>query len=173
VDLLFQDADRLVAILTAARRPVQIIVAGRAHAGDEAGKQALQRVFTRALDPRFAGRIAFLDDYDLHAARLLVQGCDLWISLAEPGGPAPLGPAKAALNGVPSLRLDLSQPPRTVARELYTRLEDDIVPVFYHRDRGGVPPEWVRRVRETLRTSVPAVCARRPLKRSFEHATAR
>jgi glucan phosphorylase len=171
--VLFHDVERLAAILTAARRPVQIIFAGRAHPADVEGKQALQHVFQRALDPRFGGRIAFLDDYDLHAARLLVQGCDLWMSPFRPGEPAPLGPAKASLNGVPVLQLDLSVPARAAARELYVRLEDDVVPAFYHRDRTGVPPDWVGRVRDTLRASIPAVCARRALKRSIEHAAAR
>jgi glucan phosphorylase len=172
-DMVFHDVERLAAILTAARRPLQLIFAGRAHRFDEAGKDALQRVFTRAVDPRFGGRIAFLDDYDLHAARLVVQGCDLWLDLSRAGDAAPLGPAKAAINGVPTLHLDLALPDRSVARELYTRLEDDIVPVFYHRDRRGVPPEWVRRVRATLRASIPAVCARRLLKRTVDRGAAR
>jgi glucan phosphorylase len=171
-EAVFHDVERLTAILTAARRPVQIIFAGRAHRNDEAGKEALQRIFLRALDPRFAGRIAFLDDYDLHAARLLVQGCDLCLSLAAPGE-TPLATAMASLNGVPVLALDPALPARAAARELYSRLEDDIVPVFYHRDRRGVPVEWVARVERTLRTSVPAVCARPLLKRSVERGAAR
>jgi len=171
-DVLFHDVDRLAAILTASRRPVQIVFAGRAHPADDAGKRGLQRVFARALDPRFGGRLAFLDDYDLHAARLLVQGCDIWVTLARPEDPPSLGPAKAALNGVPGLRLDSSAPPRQVAREFYARLEDDLVPAFYHRDRRGIPPEWLRRVRETMRAAVPAVCARRALKRLIEPARA-
>jgi len=170
--VLFHDVERLAAILTAARRPVQLIFAGRAHRADDDGKQALQRIFTRAVDPRFGGRIAFLDDYDLHAARLLVQGCDLWIGLSRPGEPPALGPAKAGLNGVPTLQLELDGSDRAVARQFYGRLEDDLVPRFYHRDRRGVPPEWVRQVRETVRTAIPAVSARRLLKRSVEHGTA-
>jgi glucan phosphorylase len=171
-DVLFHDVDRLAAILTASRRPVQIVFAGRAHAADEAGKTSLQRVFARALDPRFGGRLAFLDDYDLHAARLLVQGCDLWVSLVRPDERPSLGTHKAALNGVPALRLDASAPPRQVAREFYARLEDEFVPAFYHRDRRGIPPDWLRRVRDTVRTAVPAVCARRALKRLIEPARA-
>lgn len=170
---ILHDVERLAAILTATRRPVQLIFAGRAHRADEAGKHALQQVFTRVLDPRFGGRIAFLDDYDLHAARLMVQGCDLWLAGADPGEAGTLGPAKAALNGVPSLRFDPAAPERTIARELYGRLEDDIVPVFYHRHRDGVPAAWVGRVRETLRASIPALCARRALKRFVERAAAR
>ena len=171
--VLFHDVERLAAILTAARRPVQLIFAGRAHRDDENGKQALQRIFTRAVDPRFGGRIAFLDDYDLHAARLLVQGCDLWLGLSGAGEPPALGPAKAGLNGVPTLRLELDgTTAKAAARQFYGRLEDDLVPRFYHRDRRGVPPEWVRQVRETVRTAIPSVSARRLLKRSVEHGAA-
>ena len=173
LEVLFHDVDRLAAILTAARRPAQILVAGRAHPSDDDGRRALQNIFVRALDPRYGGRIAFLDDYDLHAARLLVQGCDLWLDLAPAAGPAPLGPAKAAMNGVPTLTVDRSLPDRLAARQFYGRLEDEIVPIFYDRDRSGVPVEWMRRARETLRTAVPVVCARRALKRSFAPTAAR
>jgi glucan phosphorylase len=173
LEVLFHDVDRLAAILTTPRRPVQILVAGRAHPADEQGLRALQQVFMRAIEPRYGGRIAFLDDYDLHAARLLVQGCDLWLRVSPTTGPPPLGPAKAAVNGVPTVMLDRSRSDRFVARELYSRLEDEIVPVFYHRDRAGIPVQWLRRVRETLRGAVPALCARRALKRSFASTPAR
>ena len=168
-DAFFHDPERLAAILTARRRPVQVIFAGRAHPDDDAAKRQLQRLFTRALDPMFGGRIAFLEDYDLHAARLLVQGCDLWLTAPASGGSAaPLGALKAAINGVPQLRLDPLQHEPGAARAVYRRLEEDIVPVFYHRDRRGVPAEWVGRVKETLRTAIPGFCARRAVKGSTE-----
>jgi hypothetical protein len=94
------------------------------------------------------------------------------VSLARTGE-EPLGPAKAAINGVPSLRLDAALPERAAARGFYTRLEDDIVPAFYHRDRRGVPVHWIGRVSETFRAAIPAVCARRALKRSVEGGKAR
>jgi glucan phosphorylase len=163
-DILFRDPERLAAILTARRRPVQIVFAGRAHADDDAAKRHLQRLFTRALDPMFGGRIAFLEDYDLHAARLLVQGCDVWLSMPPARGPAPLGALKAAINGVPALVIEPSAHDAAGAREFYRRLEEDIVPAFYRRDRAGVPVDWVGRVRETVREAVPRVSARRGVK---------
>ena len=161
---LFHDLPRLASILTAARRPVQIVFAGRAHPGDEAGKHHLQRVFTRALEPMFGGRIAFLEDYDLHAARLLVQGCDLWLSAPAAGGPAPMSAMKAAINGVPQL----TRPAGDDARALYRTLEDTIVPVFYHRDRAGIPVGWLAGVREAMRVGIPRFCARRSVKTATE-----
>jgi glucan phosphorylase len=165
-DAVFQDAERLAEILTATRKPVQIIFAGRAHRADEGAKHQIQRLFARALDPRFGGRLAFLEDYDLHAARLLVQGCDLWLTV--PGaGPAPeFGALKAAINGVPGITIDSEDAADT--RAFYRRLEDDIVPVFYHRDRSGVPAEWIARVRDTMQTGIPAFCARRAVKAATE-----
>jgi glucan phosphorylase len=168
-DALFHDPERLASILTARRRPVQVIFAGRARPDDEPAKRRLQRIFARALDPMFGGRIAFLEDYDLHAARLLVQGCDLWLT-APPAGAAalPLGALKAAINGVPRLALDPAAHEPAAARAVYRQLEEDIVPVFYHRDRRGVPAEWVGRVRETLRTGIPGFSARRAVKAATE-----
>ncbi len=167
-DVIFHDAERLGAILTARRRPVQIVFAGRAHAGDEAAKRHLQRLFRRALDPMFGGRIAFLEDYDQHAARLLVQGCDLWLSMPPAGGPAPLGALKAAINGAPALAIEPSAHDAAGARAFYRRLEEDIVPAFYRRDRAGVPVDWVRRVRDTLAEAIPRVSARSAVKAATE-----
>ena len=167
-DIIFHDVERLAAILTARRRPVQIIFAGRAYARDQAAKAHLQRLFTRALDPMFGGRIAFLEDYDLHAARLLVQGCDAWLSMPHPGRTASLGALKAAINGVPVIALDPSRHDAAGARDLYRRLEEDIVPAFYHRDRAGVPVEWVERVRDTACIGIPRFTARRTVKAAME-----
>ena len=79
-ELIFHDPERLVSILTAAPAPVQIVFAGKAHPADETGKHHLQQVYRRAIDPMFGGRIAFVDDYDLHVAHFLVQGCDVWLN---------------------------------------------------------------------------------------------
>jgi len=161
-----------VSILTAARRPVQIVIAGRAHPGDEAGKHHLQRIFMRALDPKFGGRIAFLEDYDLHAARLLVQGCDVWLCAPVPGEGAPLGALKAAINGIPNVVVDASGHEAADARAFYRRLEEDIVPAFYDRDRAGVPTAWTARVRETMQTAIPRFSARRAVKLASDRLSA-
>jgi starch phosphorylase len=103
-DLIFRDPARLRQILYHRRRPVQIVFAGKAHPADEAGKAMLQSVYRAARDPEFAGRIAILEDYDMHAARWLVQGVDLWLN--NPRAPfeaSGTSGMKAGLNGVPSL----------------------------------------------------------------------
>ncbi len=186
-DLIFHDAERLARIVTAARRPVQIVFAGKAQPGDDLGKHHLQRVFQQALDPMYGGRVAFLEDYDLHVARLLVQGCDVWLSTPTRGGPTAIGGIKAAINGVPHLAtpgawwvdgytgtngwvIDGGSAPDPAAqdaadaRALYTIIEDEIVPAFYDRDRGASPARWLAIMKEAISTTLPRFCARRSMK---------
>ncbi len=99
-DLVFRDFDRLARIVTHADHPVQFVFAGKAHPADEAGKHHLQNIFKRAQDPRLAGRIAFVDDYDLHVAHLLVQGCDVWLNTPrKPLEASGTSGMKASMNG--------------------------------------------------------------------------
>ena len=167
-EILFHDAERLAAILNARRRPVQIVFAGRAHPDDESAKRHLHALLSRAVDPVFGGRIAFLEDCDLHAGRLLVQGCDLWVSAPAENARPSLSVRKAAINGVPHVSIEPSAQGAAGARAFYRHLEEDIVPMFYHRDRRGVPLEWTGRMRDTIRTSIPAFCARRAVKEATE-----
>ena len=103
-DLVFRDFDRLHALLVNPRRPVQIIFAGKAHPQDQPGKELLQRVYSYTRDARLEGRIAFLEDYDMHLAHRLVQGVDLWLNLPRvPLEASGTSGMKAALNGVPQL----------------------------------------------------------------------
>jgi len=103
-ELVFHDPERLAQILNAAGRPVQIIFAGKSHPADDIGKHNLQRVYRRALDPAFGGRVAFVDDYDLHVAHFLVQGCDVWLNTPrKPLEASGTSGMKAAINGVPHL----------------------------------------------------------------------
>ena len=105
-ELIFHDAERLASLLNAAGRSVQIVFAGKAHPADDPAKHHLQQVFRRALDPQFAGRVAFIDDYDLHVAHLLVQGCDVWLNNPrKPLEASGTSGMKAALNGVPHLSI--------------------------------------------------------------------
>src|SRR3954469_12049111 len=105
-ELIFHNPQRLQAILNGSRRPVQIVFAGKAHPADETGKHHLQQVYRRALDPAFGGRIAFVDDYDLHVAHFLVQGCDVWLNNPrKPLEASGTSGMKASVNGVPHLSI--------------------------------------------------------------------
>jgi starch phosphorylase len=191
--LAFHDAERLARLVTAARQPVQIVFAGKADPGDESGKHELQRVFRHALDPAFGGRVAFIEDYDLHVAKLLVQGCDVWLSTPRRGSQPSVGGLKAAVNGVPHLSTadgwwmdgftgangwmidggrmrDAGAQNAADARALYRLIEDDIVPAFYERDRAGVPDRWTSLMAESVATTVPRFSARRMVKAFAEEA---
>ena len=183
-ELIFQDPDRLALLLNASRRPVQLIFAGKAHPADEAGKRSLQRIYHRATNPKFAGRVAFVDDYDLHVAHFFVQGCDLWLNNPrKPFEACGTSGMKAAINGVPHLSVAdgwwsegytgsngwLIDPgdsgdERAEADCLYGLLEDQVVPAFYERNERGVPVRWAAIVKEAIRTVAPRFCARRMVK---------
>ena len=105
-ELIFHDPDRLARILNNADRPVQIVFAGKAHPADEPAKLHLQRVFNDASTPRSVVVIAFVDDYDMHVAHYLVQGCDVWLNNPrKPLEASGTSGMKAAMNGVPHLSI--------------------------------------------------------------------
>jgi starch phosphorylase len=188
--LVLHDPKRLRTMLTDAHHPVQLVFAGKAHPADEAGKQLLEAVCRMARDPELAGRIAFIEDYDLEVARYLVEGVDAWLNTPRlPNEASGTSGQKAALNGVPSLSvLDgwwaeaydgtngwaIGEPgqgsPDPGARDaadaeaLYRLLEQTVVPLYYDRDPDGVPRGWLRIVRRAIQTVTPAFSARRMLK---------
>lgn len=188
-ELIFQDGERLARILSGTGRPVQIVFAGKSHPADDVGKHHLQRVYKRALDPMFGGRIAFVDDYDLHVAHFLVQGCDVWLNTPrKPMEASGTSGMKAACNGVPHLSIGDgwwaegydgsngwiidggSQPNDPAAQDaadaaaLYRILEEQIVPAFFDRDQAQVPHAWVRIVKDAIRSVTPRFSARRMVK---------
>jgi starch phosphorylase len=192
-ELIFRDAERLSRILNARGRPVQIVFAGKAHPADEIGKHNLQRVYKRALDPLFGGRVAFVDDYDLHVAHFLVQGCDVWLNNPrKPMEASGTSGMKAAINGVPHLSIGdgwwaegftgsngwtIDAGPSTGSDDetdtidsnaLYRLLEEDVVPAFYDRDERNVPHRWVAIIKESIRSVAPQFCARRMVKEYVE-----
>jgi len=189
-ELIFHDPDRLARILNAPKRPVQVVFAGKAHPADDMGKVHLQRVFKGAIDPAFGGRIAFVDDYDLHVAHFIVQGCDVWLNNPrKPLEASGTSGMKASVNGVPHLSigdgwwaegftgsngwliqgasedpLDSAGTDTADATALYQLLEDDVVPTFYERDAQDIPRRWLRIVRDAIRTVAPRFSARRMVK---------
>jgi starch phosphorylase len=192
-ELIFHNPERLMNILNAPRRPMQIVFAGKAHPADETGKHHLQQVYRRAIDPMFGGRIAFVDDYDLHVAHFLVQGCDVWLNNPrKPLEASGTSGMKASLNGVPHLSIGdgwwaegynrkngwliegypAANDPGSVdaadAEALYTLLESEVVPAFYDRDTNGIPRRWLRVVREAILSVAPRFSARRMVKQYAE-----
>jgi glycogen phosphorylase len=188
-ELIFHNPERLVGILTAARRPVQLVFAGKAHPADETGKHNIQKVYRRAIDSMFAGRIVFVDDYDLHVAHFLVQGCDVWLNNPrKPLEASGTSGMKASINGVPHLSIgdgwwaegysgdngwlieghppsgDADAVDAADAEALYQLLEREVVPTFYDRDAQGIPRRWCAIVRQAILTITPRFSARRMVK---------
>jgi glycogen phosphorylase len=192
-ELIFHDGERLARILNGVGRPVQIIFAGKSHPADDIGKHHLQRVYKRALDPVFGGRVAFVDDYDLHVAHFLVQGCDVWLNNPrKPLEASGTSGMKAAINGVPHLSIgdgwwaegftgsngwvidggktgdDVEAVDAADADALYRLLEEEVVPAFYDRDGSSVPRRWLATVKEAIRTVAPRFAARRMVREYVE-----
>lgn len=189
--LLFMDEDRLARLLTNPHRPVQIIFAGKAHPADDTAKRVLQRVWQATRDPRFEGRIAFIEDYELHVAHRLVQGVDVWLNTPRaPMEASGTSGMKAALNCVPHLStLDGWWAegfagdngwalPRVEGTEeqvdqqdhdaLFGMLEREVVPLFYDQDENGVPHGFVHYMKHALRVAGQRFTARRMVQ---EYAT--
>jgi len=191
--LLFRDLDRLKDILQSRRRPVQIVFAGKAHPADEPGRQFIHQVYSVCKDRGLGGQIAFLEDYDMHSAKFLVLGVDVWLNTPTPPMEAcGTSGQKAALNGVLHLSVldgwwqegydgangwaitsspDPADPHAQDshdAEQLYRLLEHEVVPLYYARDLDGVPRGWIQIVKNAIRTIAPRFCARRMVKEYME-----
>ena len=184
-DLLFRDPERLRRLLTDTRRPVQIIFSGKAHPADEPGKRILQRIFTAAQDPRYEGRIAFLEDYEIHLAQRLVAGVDLWLNLPRvPLEACGTSGMKAALNGVPQLStldgwwaegytkdngwaIPLAPAEGDIEawdwEQLFQLLEQQVVPRFYDRLPGQGSPAWIEVMKSAIANAVERFTTRQML----------
>jgi starch phosphorylase len=185
--LLLHDPDRLARLLTNRERPVQLVLAGKAHPRDEAGKAAI-REWVRFADRNDVwDRVVFLSDYDLALAAILVRGADVWINTPRrPWEASGTSGMKVLVNGglnlseldgwwaeayAPELgwaiRDEVGQGADRDAHEamqLYARLEDDIVPRFYERNANGIPEAWVRMMRASMSQLVPRFSANRMIR---------
>ncbi|MBP7125390.1 alpha-glucan family phosphorylase [Myxococcota bacterium] len=174
--LLFRQPERLIRLLTHPERPVQIVFAGKAHPQDFPAKELIRSVVAFARDPRLAGHLVFLEDYDMHAARYLVQGVDVWLNtprrpLEASGTSGMKAAANGALNcsvldgwwaegyepdlgwaiGDGTVHPDAEEQDRLESEALFHLLESEIVPLFYDRDRSGLPREWIRMMKASIR----------------------
>ena len=175
-DLLFRDPDRLARLLGDDSRPVQMIIAGKAHPLDVPGKDVLRVVVQESQRPRLRDRIVFLEDYDMHVARYLVQGADVWLNVPRrPLEASGTSGMKAAVNGALNLSVldgwwaegyspecgwaigsgeqydDPDENDAVEAEALYTLLESEVIPAFYARDSSGRPREWTAMMTASIR----------------------
>ncbi len=178
--LLFRDPDRLAAIVNNSQRPVQFIFAGKAHPRDEPAKQLIREVLQFGRRPEFRDRVVILEGYDVEVARVLVQGCDVWLNTPlRPLEASGTSGMKAVANGAlhmsvldgwwweaykPGLgwaigRDRIDDDPETQdaydAASLYDLLENEVVPLFYDRDKDGLPVNWVEQMKRSIAAFAP------------------
>ena len=173
--LLLSHVDRLARLCGDSARPIQFVFAGKAHPRDEGGKQLIRQIVELSRDARFAGRVVFVDDYDINIARHLVQGVDVWLNTPQrPFEASGTSGQKTVLNGGLNLSiLDgwwaeaydgengfavgdgvIHTDPRVQwqrdAAALYDVLEREVVPLFFATDAEGLPRRWVRRMKHSI-----------------------
>jgi starch phosphorylase len=182
--LLFRDVNRLKQILTHAKMPVQVVIAGKAHPKDHPGKMYIREIVRLSRDPELAKHIVFVEDYSIQVGRELVQGVDLWLNNPRRGEEAcGTSGMKACINGVLNLSiLDgwydeayesaggwaigdreayTEDQDEIHARALYSILENEIVPMFYEGSGEDLPTEWIKRVRQCLMYVSPHFASQR------------
>jgi starch phosphorylase len=189
-NLLFRDIDRLFDLLNRDNRPVQFIFAGKAHPSDEPGKQLIQDVYRTVKRAENGGRLVFLEDYDIHMARHMVQGVDVWLNTPRrPMEASGTSGQKAGLNGSINWSIldgwwregyngrngwviggekdydDPHQQDEEDADSIYDTLENKIIPLYYDlRTPNQASADWLAMSRESIRSLAPLFSARRMLK---------
>jgi starch phosphorylase len=185
-DLFLRDMDRMAAIINDETRPVQFIFSGKAHPADEPGKQLIKRIANLRHDPRFAGRVIFVEDYDINVSRHLVQGVDVWLN--NPRRPLEASGTSGqkvvlngglnwsvldgwwaeAFNGVNGFAIgkgfqhvDDELNDSRDAEDLLEVLQQRIIPLFYDRDMDGLPRLWIDRMMNSIATLAPRFSAHR------------
>jgi len=187
--LIFKDIERLTSILTNPKRPVQIIIAGKAHPDDHAAKNCIKEIIAVARTEQFRRHVVFVEDYDLEAARYLVQGADVWLNTpSRPYEACGTSGMKAIANGALHMSTldgwwaeayepkvgwlvgtgeeydDINYQDVIDSNSFYNILEDEIVPLFYDRGPGGLPTNWIR----MMKTSMHDLCPRYSTNRMME-----
>ena len=184
--LLFKDPERLKAIVNSEKYPVQFIFAGKAHPKDNEGKDLIKRLFGFASQTELRERIIFLEDYDMHLARHLFQGADVWLNTPRrPLEACGTSGMKAAINGVLNVSIldgwwcegytpergwrigngeeytDHDYQDAVESQALYNVLENEVIPCFYNRKNGDLPTDWLKKMKATMKMAMESFCSLR------------
>jgi len=190
--LLFRNLDRLAKIVNNPDRPVQFLFAGKAHPADKAGQDLIKFIFDISKRPEFVGRILFLQNYDMNLAKMLVQGCDVWMNTpTRPLEASGTSGEKGVMNGTLhfsvldgwwvegykkdagwALPLERTFDNQELQDELdaeaiYSIFENEIIPAYYYRNDKNVPSRWVDFIKNTFADVVPHFTTRRMMKDYF------
>ncbi|NTW56744.1 MAG: alpha-glucan family phosphorylase, partial [Chlorobiaceae bacterium] len=178
--LIFRDLDRLNRIINNPKRPMQIIFAGKAHPHDDAGKEFIRQIIEFSRRPQFNGKIIFLENYNLGVAKRMVSGVDVWLNTPiRPMEASGTSGEKTVLHGGLNFSVldgwwpeayngdngwaishgemfqNHEEQDRFDAENLYTVLENQIIPTFYDRDEFNIPVKWIRKIRNAIATIAP------------------
>ncbi|NTW32013.1 MAG: alpha-glucan family phosphorylase [Bacteroidetes bacterium] len=179
-DLLFKNLEKLARIVNNPQMPVQFIFAGKAHPADEAGQNLIKEIFEISRKKEFIGKITFLENYDMEIASKLVQGVDIWLNTpTRPLEASGTSGQKAAMNGVINFsvldgwwaegyiekagwalkeEITFENPlfqDELDAETIYDILEDQIIPIFYKRDKQGIPSKWISYIKNNIAEIAP------------------
>ena len=175
--LFLEDLDRLASLVNDAQRPIQFVIAGKAHPRDEPAKSVLQQIHELSRDSRFLGKLVFLEDYDISLGRQLVQGVDVWLNNPRrPEEASGTSGQKVLLNGGLNLSVldgwwaeaydgtngfaigtgeahtSTEAQDRRDMEALLSVLADEVIPLYYERDPDGVPRAWTARMKRAIHT---------------------
>jgi starch phosphorylase len=176
-DLILADMEKLASMVNDPKRPVQFVFAGKAHPLDEPGKRVLQQIAELMRDPEFADKFVFVEDYDINVGRHFVQGVDVWLNNPRrPLEASGTSGQKVVLNGGLNLSVldgwwaeaydglngfaigsgrthsNMSVHDTRDGEDLYRVLREEVIPLYYQRDRDGLPRGWIKRMKRTIRT---------------------
>ncbi len=176
-NLILRDIENLALMVNDPKRPVQFVFAGKAHPLDEPGKRVLQQIAELMRHSRFGEKFVFVEDYDINVGRYFVQGVDVWLNNPRrPLEASGTSGQKVVLNGGLNLSVldgwwaeaydgrngfaigngrthsNMDVHDARDAEDLHRTLRDEVIPLFYHRDRDGLPRGWIKRMKRTIRT---------------------
>lgn len=186
--LLFTDLDRLSKIVNNPEHPVIFLFSGKAHPADGAGQGLIKTIFEISQRPEFLGKIIFLEDYDMQLARRLVSGCDIWMNTpTRPLEASGTSGEKAEMNGVVNLSVldgwwvegyrkgagwalpekrtydNQGYQDKLDAATIYGLLENEIVPLYYNRNKKGFSEGWIKVIKNSIATIAPHYTMKRQL----------
>ncbi|WP_424245056.1 starch phosphorylase [Elusimicrobium posterum] len=192
-NLLFKNLERLDRIINNPKQPVQFVFAGKAHPADTAGKEFIKYIANLQSDPRFAGKVLFVEDYNMNLARYMVQGVDVWLNNPiRPLEASGTSGMKACLNGALTLSVldgwwdevgpcDFSWSvggndhyPTEDERDLvesesiYNFIEQEIAPLYYNRNEAGIPEKWIGNMKASVKAIAPVFNTHRMVEEYYE-----
>jgi glycogen phosphorylase len=191
--LIFQQFDNIVRLTRDKTRPLQFVFAGKAHPRDDAGKRYIQHIIHLSKFSDLKGHLVFLENYDIHVARQMVSGCDVWLNNPRrPLEASGTSGMKAGCHGGLNLSIldgwwregydgtngfaigqdahadSVEEQDRQDSANLYRVLTEEVIPLFYQRDSHGIPRQWIQRIRRAMLTLVPRFTATRMVKEYVE-----